>query len=487
MEKFDHLRASEKYAQYCYRETDNSEIIFHNPEKHAYRSIFACDRDRVMYCTAFRRLSSKTQVFNSQTADNLRTRLTHTLEVAQIARTISHQLGFDEELTEAIALGHDVGHTPFGHVGERTLDTFSRGLDKRQTIEKVTISDSHQGFKHNLQSVRVLVEYSENVKFSNYMLFGVREHSKCWWKKENDVAFYDMYEDYCSYSDSHNIFPAWSFEAFVVKWADEIAQRHHDIEDAFLQKIMPPEDIVDKVKSLASIINDENITKKYERLKVETEKLSRKDFTAVQYAFAHTLSSFLVDAYVSTLIKEFSMVLKKFSEDHGIRSLEDFEREYLNVSVDEVRKLMKFENTKIYKVDQELGQSLKYSILDSYEVQRMDGKGAYVIRKLIRAYLSNPQQLPNEYVNRFIKIELARALEKDEHERFIKLLKNELKDNYSENVSMWKDYECREVLRIITNSDELSSLTYDTLLRVIFDYIAGMTDYFAAMQYSELY
>ena len=236
MGEFDYLRANEKFAQYWYRETANSEVITNIPKKHSYRSIFSCDRDRVMYCAAFRRLSATTQVFNSQTADNLRTRLTHTLEVAQIARTISHQLGFDEELTEAIALGHDVGHTPFGHVGERTLDYFSRGLDKRQVSDGVRIDDNHLGFKHNLQSVRVLVEYSENVKFSNYMLFGVREHSKRWWKEKTDVTFYDMYEAYCSYRDNHYYLPAWSFEAFVVKWADEVAQRHHDIEDAFLQK-----------------------------------------------------------------------------------------------------------------------------------------------------------------------------------------------------------------------------------------------------------
>ena len=113
-----------------------------------------------MYCSAFRRLSSKTQIFNTQTADNLRTRLTHTLEVAQIARTIACQLGLDEELTEAIALGHDVGHTPFGHVGERTLNTFSRGQDKRQVLDDIFVSEENYGFKHNLQSVRVLVVYS---------------------------------------------------------------------------------------------------------------------------------------------------------------------------------------------------------------------------------------------------------------------------------------------------------------------------------------
>lgn len=487
MGEFEYLQAMEKYAQYWYRETVNSQIIPITPKKHSYRSIFSCDRDRVMYSSAFRRLSSKTQVFNSQTADNLRTRLTHTLEVAQIARTISCQLGLDEELTEAIALGHDVGHTPFGHVGERTLDTFSRRLDKRQISDKSLVSASNHGFKHNLQSIRVLVEYSENVKFSNYMLFGVREHSKRWWKEENDVAFYDIYEPYCSYSDNEHNFPAWSFEAFVVKWADEVAQRHHDIEDAFFQKIMPPDDIVNKVKALVSIINNENITQKYERLKEETEKLTKKEFTAVQYAFAHTLSSFLVDAYVTILIKEFTRVLRHFSNVYKIKNADDFSKKYLDISVDDIRTFMKLEDAKIYKIDQQLGQSLKYSILDSYEVQRMDGKGAYVIRKLVRAYLSNPQQLPNEYVNRFIKIELIRMLSEDEQEHCKELIKHELKENYTENVSMWKDYECREVLRIITNNKELVALTYDALMRVIFDYIAGMTDSFAAIQRAELY
>lgn len=487
MGEFEYLRAKEKYAQYWHRETVNSPIVPIMPKKHSYRSIFSCDRDRVMYSSAFRRLSSKTQVFNSQTADNLRTRLTHTLEVSQIARTISCRLGLDEELTEAIALGHDVGHTPFGHVGERTLDAFSRGLDKRQISDNISVSAEHSGFKHNLQSIRVLVEYSENVKFSNYMLFGVREHSKRYWKKEDDVAFYNIYESYCSYSDNEHIFPAWSFEAFVVKWADEVAQRHHDIEDAFLQKIIPPEDIVIKVKSLVSIINDENITKKFERLKEETEKLTKKEFTAIQYAFAHTLSSFLVDAYVTILIKEFSRVLRHFSNVYKIKNADDFSKKYLDIPVNEIRTLMKLEDTKIYKIDHQLGQSLKYSILDSYEVQRMDGKGAYVIRKLIRAYLSNPQQLPNEYVNRFIKIELTRMLDEDKQAQYKEVLKRELKENYTENISMWKDYECREVLRIITNEKALAALTYDALIRVIFDYIAGMTDSYAAIQRTELY
>ena len=487
MGEFEYLKANECFAQYWFRETVNSDVTPVIPQKHAYRSVFACDRDRVMYCSAFRRLSSKRQVFNSQTADNLRTRLTHTLEVAQIARTISCRLGLDEELTEAIALGHDVGHTPFGHVGERTLNMFSKGEDKHQIEEKAHIIPHHYGFKHNLQSIRVLVDYSENVKFSNYMLFGIREHSKRYWKEPSDVAFYTIYDPYCSYSDGNKTYPSWSFEAYIVKWADEIAQRHHDIEDAFLQKIMPPEDIVQIVTPLATLISDDRITKKYERLKEEKERLARKEFTAVQYAFAHTLSSFLVDAYVTILIKEFTRVFRHFSNQNEIKTSQDFKEKYLALSIDDVRSYMELRDTKIWRIDNQIGQSLKHSILDSYEVQRMDGKGAYIIRKLIRAYLSNPQQLPNEYINRFIKVELPRTLSKDNLTILKTILSEKLGDRYSDNLAMWKDYECREGLRIITCVRDLREITYDALIRIIFDYIAGMTDSYATNQRIELY
>ena len=487
MSDFQYLKANQKYAQYWYSDTNGGVARPHIPRQHTYRTVFSCDRDRVMYCSAFRRLSSKTQVFNSQTADNLRTRLTHTLEVAQIARTISCQLGLDEELTEAIALGHDVGHTPFGHVGERTLNVFSKGQDKRQIQDNATVDPKHYGFKHNLQGVRVLVEYSERVKFSNFMLFGVREHSRRYWDTPDDVSFYDMYDPYCSYSDGDNIFPAWSFESYIVKWADEVAQRHHDIEDAFLQKIMPPDSIVEKVKPLVTIINDESITAKYTRLKEETDRLIRKDFTAVQYAFAHTLSSFLVDTYVTILIREFKRVLRHFSNTQNIKTRDEFENKYTGIPVETVRSIMQLKDTQIYKFDSKLGKSLKQSILDSYEVQRMDGKGAYTIRKLVRAYISNPQQLPNAYINRLIKNELPRMLSEANCEKLDNMLKNKLGDSYTENIGMWRDYECREALRIISNNSELNKISYDALIRVVFDYVSGMTDSYATNQKIELY
>lgn len=483
---FPNLCAIEQYAQYWYKETFDSNPTHLKPIKHPYRSVFACDRDRVMYSSAFRRLSSKTQVFNSRSTDNIRTRLTHTLEVSQIARTISSELGLNQELTEAIALGHDVGHTPFGHVGERTLNVFSMGRDKRQSKDNFDVDPNFYGFKHNLQSVRILVEYSEGVKFSNFLLFGVREHSQICWSSLDDVKFYTNYDPYCSYCVENNKYPAWSFEAYSVKWADEIAQRHHDIEDAFFQKILTPIEIVGKVVSLVGLINSDSITKKFERLKEEAEKLEKKEFTAIQYSFAHSLSSFLVDTYVTIIIKEFRRVMTHFTNVNEIKDRNDFVTKYTSFSVDDIREMMLLKNSKIFEIDKILGESLKNSIVDSYAVQRADGKGAYVIRKLVRAYLTNPQQLPNEYINRFIKVELPRSLGA-KSEKFIQSVLQGFDNHYPENVNIWKDYECRETLKVICDRSEWLKNSYNALLRTVLDYVAGMTDSYANKQYDELY
>lgn len=487
---FSKLSAVEEYAQYWWRETPDQLPSAHSPHKHPYRSIFACDRDRVMYCSAFRRLSSKTQIFTALTSDNLRTRLTHTLEVAQIARSISDEIGLNSNLVEAIALAHDLGHTPFGHVGERTINQFSIGIDKRikGKDEEKLVNPKMYGFKHNLQSIRVLAEYSENVKFSNFLYYGIREHSKRFWKLQNDVAFYSIYDSYCSFYEQGNdkLYPTWSFEAFVVKWADEIAQRHHDLEDAYLQKIIPPEDILEKLSPLVSIIHESYISNKYERLHTEFDKLKRKA-TYSPHSFLHTLSSFLVDSYVTIFIKEFRRVLTHFCNLHKISTHADFKNIYRRIDEKEIVFLMQFSDAKISIVDRALGRALKFSILDSYEVQKMDGKGAFIIRKLLRAYISNPQQLPDEYVVKFIKIELKRNLERDKFDHVFKKIAQDIGDDYNENIDVWKVYECREALRIIKSNTCLETSIYGILLRVVFDYVAGMTDTYAEQQYKELY
>ena len=133
---------AQQYAPYAARSSETRGRL--HPEKpHAYRSEFQRDRDRIIHCRAFRRLEYKTQVFVNWTADHYRTRLTHTIEMSAVGRTLARALGANEDLAEAIALAHDIGHSPFGHCGERTLDE----LMKRQG-----------GFDHNIQSLRWVEE-----------------------------------------------------------------------------------------------------------------------------------------------------------------------------------------------------------------------------------------------------------------------------------------------------------------------------------------
>src|SRR5688500_9324325 len=135
-------REEEVLAPYAMR-TRDSRGRKHSEDSHGYRTLYQRDRDRIVHSTAFRRLMYKTQVLVNQASDHHRTRLTHTLEVTQISRTVARQLGLNEDLTEAVALMHDLGHPPFGHAGETELDECMRG---------------HGGFDHNIHGLRIVTE-----------------------------------------------------------------------------------------------------------------------------------------------------------------------------------------------------------------------------------------------------------------------------------------------------------------------------------------
>lgn len=166
------------------------------------RTDFQRDRDRIIHCKSFRRLKHKTQVFLSPEGDHYRTRLTHTLEVSQIARTISRALALNEDLTEAIALGHDLGHTPFGHAGERAL----REIDNN--------------FAHYLQSARVCEILEKNGNGLN-LTYEVLDGIKCHTTGK----------------------PADTLEGRVVKFADHIAYINHDISDAIRGGVLTEQDL----------------------------------------------------------------------------------------------------------------------------------------------------------------------------------------------------------------------------------------------------
>lgn len=169
------------------------------------RTDFQRDRDRIIHCKSFRRMKHKTQVFISPEGDHYRTRLTHTLEVAQIARSIARALSLNEDLTEAIALGHDLGHTPFGHAGERELDK---------------LCQSHGGFSHNEQSLRVVERLEKDGAGLNLT-----------WEVRDGILHHRT-------SGS----PA-TLEGQVVQLSDKIAYTNHDIDDAVRAGMLKPADV----------------------------------------------------------------------------------------------------------------------------------------------------------------------------------------------------------------------------------------------------
>ena len=180
----------------------------HEEEPDDLRTAYQRDRDRIIHSMAFRKLKHKTQVYLNP-GDHYRTRLTHSMEVSQIARTIARALRLNEDLTEAIALGHDLGHTPFGHAGERALNQISPS-----------------GFQHNLQSIRV-VEYLEKdgrgLNLTLEVLDGIKNH-----KTSGKPC---------------------TLEGQIVRLSDKIAYINHDIDDAIRGGILKPEDLPEIYKA----------------------------------------------------------------------------------------------------------------------------------------------------------------------------------------------------------------------------------------------
>ncbi len=184
-----------------------------------YRTAFQRDRDRILHCNAFRRLKRKTQVFLSPVGDHYRTRLTHTLEVAQIGRTIARAMNLNEDLTEAIALGHDLGHSPFGHAGESVLNEICP-----------------HGYKHYQQSVRV-VDYIEKKGEGLNLTHAVRNGILC-----------------------HTNAVADTLEGNIVRVADKIAYINHDIEDAMRAGLLRQEDLPTEAVAVLGQTKEQRIT-----------------------------------------------------------------------------------------------------------------------------------------------------------------------------------------------------------------------------------
>ena len=194
----------------------------------AFRSCFQRDRDRIIHSSAFRRLKQKTQVFVESEGDLFRTRLTHSLEVAQVARTVAGALGLDQELSEAVALAHDLGHTPFGHTGEDALEARMAG---------------HGGFDHNAQAIRIVTSLErhyvgfDGLNLTWETLEGLAKHNgpvtgELPWALAEYAAQHDLE------LDTHA-----SAEAQVAALADDVAYNNHDLQDGLRAGVFSDEDV----------------------------------------------------------------------------------------------------------------------------------------------------------------------------------------------------------------------------------------------------
>ena len=203
-------------APYAQRASESAGRL-RSEHEHSFRGCYQRDRDRIIHGTSFRRLDGKTQVFLNGKGDHYRTRLTHTIEVATISRTVARTLSLNEDLAEAIALAHDLGHPPFGHAGEETLDRLMK---------------EHGGFDHNEQSLRVVEVLEESypqqpgLNLSYEVLEGLRKHHR-------ELV-----------SPDGECYPSPSLEAQVANIADEIAYYSHDLEDGLASGLLSDEELM---------------------------------------------------------------------------------------------------------------------------------------------------------------------------------------------------------------------------------------------------
>jgi dGTPase len=317
------------------------------------RTAYVRDRDRIIHSRAFRRLKHKTQVFIPYEGDHFRTRLTHTIEVSQIARTAARALGLNEDLCEAIALGHDLGHTPFGHSGENVLDRLLR--------------ESHPeagGFKHNFQSVRVVdrleKRYDEpGLNLTNDVREGILKHTN--WS----VSFPFPLD----FREGLALDSAGSLEAQLVNWSDEIAQQTHDLEDGL------------------PLAEEEAI----EGLEISRFVRASRPPGSDRAARRAALIRGLIAVLTSDLIEASRLRVERWVEENGVRTADDFAARRRGLPGD----LIGFSETgRLWY--RELKDFVYRHIIHSFPVSRHDGHARRVMVALFAAYGENPRLLPDD-------------------------------------------------------------------------------------------
>jgi dGTPase len=329
-------------APYAMKSRESQGRIHKEPE-HDYRSAYQRDKDRIIYSTAFRRLEYKTQVFVNHEGDYYRTRLTHTLEVAQLAKSIARALRLNDELTEAISLAHDLGHTPFGHAGEDAL--------------RELMAD-HGGFEHNGQGLRVVDLLEE--RYPDFPGLNLTYETR-----EGIVKHSTRFDHPIIVTDLKSFDPQSLplIETQVVDIADEIAYDNHDLDDGITSGMIK-ETALRKIgiwKEVSDLINE-----KYPTLSEEKSK----------YQILRTI----INNQVTDVIRQGEANIKKFK----IKSAKE--------TTGLPAKVITFsENMQLKR--KPMRQFLANNLYQHYRVIRMSDKAVRFIKKLFEIYLARPQQL----------------------------------------------------------------------------------------------
>jgi dGTPase len=312
------------------------------------RPAFERDRDRIIHCAAFRRLEYKTQVFVNHEGDYYRTRLTHSLEVAQIGKAISRRLRLNEELAEALALAHDLGHTPFGHTGEEVLNR---------------LMEEHGGFEHNLQSLRVVDLLEE--RYPNFNGLNLS-----WETREGIIKHKSPYDSPADIIAEMMPGVVPTIEAQIINFADEIAYNNHDIDDGLKSGLITLDQL-------------------------ETVDIWREghDLIIAQYPGLdpERCKHQVISALIGRLIKDLSTTTLENIERFGIRTLDDLRR--VN------RQVVSF-SPDVAEKNKKLKQFLMVNLYRHHKVERMRVKAESYLTQLFEAYLKHPTLLPRKHLKK---------------------------------------------------------------------------------------
>jgi len=338
-----------KLARYAASD-ENSRGRSHAEPPPAYRTEYQRDRDRVIHSTAFRRLEYKTQVFVNHESDLFRTRLTHSIEVAQIARSIARARSLNEDLCEAIALAHDLGHTPFGHAGQDALNECMR---------------EYGGFEHNLQSLRVVDELEEKYAAFNglNLSFETREGILKHCSKGKAKLLGAVGERFINGQQP-------SLEAQLTDLADAIAYNSHDVDDGLRAGMFELEDL-GGVELLADVL----------------DSIRRQHGTLSERRTQHETVRQMINLQVSDLIE----VSHASITQAGVADIEAVRRQ--------PQRLIHFSET-MQAQHLQLKRFLHENMYRHYRVRRMSAKAAHIISRLFEVFMNDPRMLPPEHARR---------------------------------------------------------------------------------------